>query len=72
MPTLRLMEGANRLTELVLECGAVDDDGWLSGFLNDSKKGLELIGNDREAFEEFMKVITLQLAIEMKRNREGN
>ena len=66
-PSLRLIDGANRLTRFALESGANDDQGWLSGFLQDNLKGLALIGSDNEAFEDFLMEATHSLVKEIKR-----
>lgn len=67
MPSLRLMDSANRLIRLALESGAIDDDGWLRRYLKDNQMGLSLMGSDRDAFEEYLGIATLRLAKEMKR-----
>lgn len=69
-PSLRLIDAANRLTKYALESGGLEDESWPRSFIDESKKGLDLMGIDNEAFIGFLIDSTRMLAKEMKRREE--
>lgn len=69
-PSLRLIDAANRLTKYALESGGLEDESWPRSFIDESKKGLDLMGIDNEAFKGFLIDSTRMLAKEMKRREE--
>jgi hypothetical protein len=70
-PSLRLIDGANRLTKYALESGGLEDESWARLFSNECEKGLKLMETDKEAFTEFLSDSTLMLAKEMKGREEA-
>ncbi len=64
-PSLRLIDGANRLTKYALESGGLEDESWARLFSDECEKGLKLMETDKEAFTEFLSNSTLMLAREM-------
>ena len=66
-PSLRLIDGANRLAKYALESGGLEDESWPRSFLNECEKGLDLMGTDNKAFTRFLLDSTRMLAKEMKR-----
>jgi len=69
-PSLRLIDAANRLTKYALESGGLEDESWPRSFIDESEKGLDLMGRDNEAFIGFLIDSTRMLAKEMKRREE--
>ncbi|MGB6421113.1 MAG: hypothetical protein WBF05_04670 [Anaerolineales bacterium] len=69
-PSLRLIDAANRLTKYALESGGLEDESWPRSFIDESEKGLDLMGIDNEAFIGFLIDSTRMLAKEMKRREE--
>lgn len=69
-PSLRLIDAANRLTKYALESGGLEDKSWPRSFIDESEKGLDLMGIDNEAFIGFLIDSTRMLAKEMKRREE--
>ena len=68
-PSFRLMDAAYRLTNLVQ--GKFEDNSWAKQFSKDGMKGLDLMGIDNKAFEQFLLTSTVKLAKEMKNREEA-
>ena len=68
-PSLRLIDGANRLTKCVIQSGGLEDAPWPHQFVETCEAGLNLLMTDQEAFAEFITESTRQLA-DAKRPRE--
>jgi hypothetical protein len=71
-PSLRLMDGASRLTKAIIAGGGLEDEGWAHAFVAKCEAGLNLLMTDPEAFVEFVDESTRMLAKEMKRRAESH
>jgi hypothetical protein len=65
-PTLRLMDGASRLTKAVIASGGFEDEPWPHEFVEKCEGGLNLLMTDPDAFVEFVSEATRMLAEGMK------
>jgi hypothetical protein len=65
-PSLRLMDGANRLTKAVIDSGGFEGETWPQEFVARCEAGMNLLMTDEEAFLEFLGESTRMLATEMK------
>jgi hypothetical protein len=61
------MDGALRLARAIIQSGGYEEEGWLHGFVENTERGLNLMGVDDEAFEAFIDESTRALAVEMKK-----
>jgi hypothetical protein len=66
-PSLRLMDGASRLTKAVISSGGFEGEQWPHEFVEKCEGGLNLLMTDPDAFVEFISESTRLLADEMKR-----
>ena len=66
-PSLRLMDGASRLTKAVIASGGFEGERWPNEFLEKCEANRNLVMTDPEAFVEFINESTRMLADEMKR-----
>ena len=66
-PSLRLMDGASRLTKTLIANGGFGDKSWPSEFVEACEANLDLVMTDEEAFVDFLRQMTGDLALEMKR-----
>ena len=65
-PSLRLMDGASRLTKYLIQSGAFEDEAWPHEFVERCESGLNLLMSDEEAFVAFITESTRMLAEQMK------
>ena len=65
-PSLRLMDGARRLTQALLDNGGFEDQTWAHEFVEACDGSLDLVMTDDEAFVDFIQNMTGKLALEMK------
>jgi hypothetical protein len=70
-PSLRLMDGANRLTKCVIQSGGLEDAPWPHQFVEACEAGLNLLMTDQEAFVDFINESTRQLADAMREREES-
>lgn len=66
-PSLRLLDGAKRLTESIISSGGFEGESWPHSFVERCEEGFGLLMTDQEAFVEFISDSTRMLAIEMKK-----
>ena len=70
-PSLRLMDGARRLTQTLIENGGFQEEGWAHDFVEACDASLDLVMTDEAAFIAFIQEMTGKLAVEMKRRAAG-
>ncbi len=66
-PSLRLLDGAKRLTESIISSGGFEGESWPHSFVERCEEGFGLLMTDQETFVEFISDSTRMLAIEMKK-----
>jgi hypothetical protein len=66
-PSMRLMDGARRLTRSVIESGGFEDAEWPQKFVERCEASLNLLTSEQEAFVESVNEATRMVADEMKR-----
>ena len=72
-PSLRLMDGARRLTQALIENGGFEEEAWVHEFVAACDNSLDLVMKDEKAFLDFIQRMTTELAVEMKnRARDGS
>jgi hypothetical protein len=65
-PSLRLMDGAGRLTRAIISSGGFEDEDWPHQFLDKCEAGRNLLMTDQQAFVSFINESMTMLATEMK------
>lgn len=70
-PSLRLMDGASRLTQTLIANGGFEDQSWPREFVEACETHLDLVMTDEEAFVSFIQQMTGKLALEMKRRSKA-
>lgn len=66
-PSLRLMDGASRLTQALIDNGGFEGQDWPHQFVEACEDSLDLVMTDEEAFIRFISEMVGALAAEMKR-----
>lgn len=66
-PSLRLMDGAKRLTQALIDNGGFEGQAWAREFVEACDSSLDLVMTDEDAFIAFIQKMTGELAVEMKR-----
>jgi hypothetical protein len=61
-PTLRLLEGASRLTQSIIDSGGFESESWPREFVANCERGSDHFITDQDAFMEFVVDATRMLA----------